>query len=100
MLSRFTDFLLGVSGIKRKRSKYRCERRGENFCEYDEAVRERQRKNALNPFERLIKQEMGELGVWNRLSKAPPFEGGRVVFPFTTSYRKRARYRKNKPLRG
>ena len=90
------DIYSGVYGILRKRSKYRCLKRGEDFVAYDEAVRAVQRKikdpvlaktmrdmvYAENPFLSMVSKTDAFGGVYIKLPEPWPF-----------GYRKRARFR-------
>ncbi len=91
------DYFDGVTGLLRKRARYRCEKRGEDYEKYLHQVREAQRKiNERQTIHEYMKQTYSKEPSWfSKIDMDEAWGGAYLIVPFTASKRKRSRHRKN-----
>lgn len=92
------DYFYLVRGILRKRSRYRCEKRGEDFEKYKEQIKEEQRAVGKPVFEKSFREALENPShLFKKIKEEDTWGGGSLILPLPKfSKRKRAIYRGKK----
>lgn len=94
----FGDYLYNVTGILRKRSRHRCEKRGEDFEKYVEKIEAIERKIGKARFDEQMKAELKKPNWFSMIEKDSNWKGAYLQIPMIleSAKRKRSNYRKNR----
>lgn len=90
------DYFYGVTGIVRKRARYRCQKRGVIFLDYNDKIRAQQRSIGKFLFEERLSFELQKQNIWTHIEKDTTYSGAYILIPILLGngpIRKRSKYR-------
>lgn len=94
MLKNYFD---GVTGILRTRSRYRCEKRGEDFSAYNEKIENIQREQNKEENEKMWSEAFNAPSLFDKIGFSGSEWVGNFIIPFELNkkpIRKRSSYRR------